>query len=205
LTSQPPAKPTLIIEPLGVNHDRAAFSCGIAPLDGYLKTQAGQDMKKNLAAVYVATPDGKTIAGYYTLSAYSVSLDSIPGEIAKKLTTMPEVPSTLIGRLARSDAFPKQGIGEILLTNALKRSWENSKHIASWAVIVDAKDANAAAFYKKYSFLELPATPNRLFLPMATIAKLFPLQSTSASATPSSSAAAPATPSPATPSPSTTP
>jgi predicted GNAT family N-acyltransferase len=178
LGSQPSAKLTLIIEPLGVRHDRAAFSCGVAALDRHLKTQAGQDMKKNLAAVYVAAPDGKTIAGYYTLSAYSVRLDSIPEEIAKKLTKMPEVPSTLIGRLARSDAFPKQGIGEILLINALKHSLENSKHIASWAVIVDAKDANAFAFYKKYGFVELPGTPNRLFLPMATVAKLFPLQST---------------------------
>jgi predicted GNAT family N-acyltransferase len=130
-------------------------------------------MKKNFAAVYVATSDGKAIAGYYALSAYTVRLDSIPEQIARRLTRMPEVPSTLIGRLARSNAFRGQGVGEILLTNALKRSLEHSKHVASWAVIVDAKDADAIAFYKKYAFIEIPATPNRLFLPMDTIAKLF--------------------------------
>lgn len=171
MAEQPP-KPKLSIEPLGSNHDRAAFSCGIPPLDRYLQTQASQDMRKQLTAVYVLTPDGKAIAGYYTLSAYSVGLDKIPEEIAKKLTRMPELPATLIGRLARSTAYKGQGIGEILLMDALKRSLATSAHVASWAVVVDAKDENAIVFYKKYGFMEIPAFPNRLFLPMATIAKL---------------------------------
>jgi len=171
LEEQPP-KPKLYIEPLRASHNRAAFSCGIPPLDKYLQTQARQDMKKRLAAVYVLTPDGKTIAGYYTLSAYSVRLDKIPEEIARKLTRMPEVPATLVGRLARSSPFRGQGSGEILLADALKRSLANSRHVASWTVLVDAKDANAVAFYKKYGFMEIPATPSRLFLPMETIAKL---------------------------------
>lgn len=129
-------------------------------------------MRKQLTAVYVLTPDGKAIAGYYTLSAYSVGLDKIPEEIAKKLTRLPEVPATLIGRLARSTAYKGRGIGEILLMDALKRSLANSAHVASWAVVVDAKDENAIVFYKKYGFMEIPAFPKRLFLPMATIAKL---------------------------------
>jgi ribosomal protein S18 acetylase RimI-like enzyme len=166
-------KPKFYFEPLGTSHDRAAFSCGVPPLDKYLQTQASQDMKKSLAAVYVLTPDGKTIAGFYTLSAYSVELDKIPDEIAKKLTRMPEVPATLIGRLARSNAFSGQRIGESLLTDALKRSLANSESVASWAVIVDGKDAGAVAFYKKYGFMEIPSTPNRLFFPMGTIAKLY--------------------------------
>jgi ribosomal protein S18 acetylase RimI-like enzyme len=167
-----PTKPKLFIEPLGASHDRAAFSCGVPLRDKYLQTQASQDMKKRLAAVYVLTPDGKTIAGYYTLSAYSVRLDKIPEEIARKLTRMPDVPATLVGRLARGSGFRGQRIGEILLTDALKRSLANSKHVASWTVMVDAKDANAVAFYKKFGFMEIPVTPNRLFLPIETIAKL---------------------------------
>jgi predicted GNAT family N-acyltransferase len=167
-----PTTPKLYIEPLGKSHDRAAFSCGVRPMDRYIQTQASQNMNKKLAVVYVLTPDGTTIAGYYTLSAYSVRLDKIPEEIARKLTRMPEVPATLIGRLAISNAFRGQGLGEILLTDALKRSFKNSEHVASWAVIVDAKGANVVAFYKKYGFMDIPATPNRLFLPMKTIAEL---------------------------------
>jgi len=192
LSTQPPAKPSLTIEPLGANHDRAAFSCGVTPLDGYLKTQAGQDMKKNLAAVYVATPDGKTIAGYYTLSAYSVRLDSIPAAIAKRLTRMPDVPTTLIGRLATNSTLHGQGIGTLLLTNALKRALDNSSLVASWAVIVDAKDAKAVDFYRKFGFIEIPAiTPRRLFLPMETIAKLFSQQQATAPMLPTTPTAAP--------------
>jgi ribosomal protein S18 acetylase RimI-like enzyme len=171
LEEQPP-KPKLYVEPLRASHDRAAFSCAVPPLDKYLQTQASQDIKKRLAAVYVLTPDGNTIAGYYTLSAYSVRLDKSPEEIARKLTRMPEVPATLVGRLARSSAFRGHGIGEILVADALKRSLANSMHVASWTVMVDAKDANAVAFYKEYGFMEIPATPSRLFLPMETIAKL---------------------------------
>jgi predicted GNAT family N-acyltransferase len=169
---EPKDKPKFIFEPLGDSHDRAAFSCGSPPLDTYLQKQAGQDIKKNLAAVFICTADGKTIAGYYTLSAYSVRLDALPEEIARKLTRHSEVPATLIGRLARSSELRGTGLGEILLMDALKRSVDNIRELGSWAVIVDAKDADAVVFYQKYGFMEIPQTPNRLFLPMKTIAKL---------------------------------
>ena len=161
------------IEPLGKKHDRAAFFCGKDSLDQYLKKQAGQSAGKNLAAVLVLTPDGKRIAGYYTLSSYAVKLDEIPEDIAKKLTRMQEIPATLLGRLARSVEFRGQGIGETLLVDALKKAFQNSTHVASWAVIVDAKDEEAAEFYKRYGFISFPSRPNRLFLPMASIQKMF--------------------------------
>ena len=93
--------PGFRFEPLHpARHNRAAFFCNVAPLDRYLKTQACQDIKKNLSAVFVCTADGKNIAGYYTLSHHSVVLDDIPQELSEKLTRYGEVPATLIGRLA---------------------------------------------------------------------------------------------------------
>lgn len=150
-----------------------AFSCGKDSLDQYLKNQAGQAVGKNLAAVFVLTPDGKKIAGYYTLSSYAVKLDDIPEEIARRLTRMQEVPATLLGRLARSVEFQGQGIGEILLVDALKKAVQNSMHVASWAVIVHAKDEEAAEFYKRYGFISFPTRPNRLFLPMNSVQEMF--------------------------------
>jgi len=161
------------IEPLGKKHDRATFFCGKDSLDQYLKNQAGQAVGKNLTAVFVLTPDGKTIAGYYTLSSYAVKLDEIPEDIAKKLTRMQEIPATLLGRLARSVDFRGQGIGEALLVDALKKALQNSTHVASWAVIVDAKDEEAAGFYQRYGFISFPSRPNRLFLPMTSIQRMF--------------------------------
>jgi predicted GNAT family N-acyltransferase len=161
------------IEPLGRNHDRAAFSCGKESLDQYLKNQAGQASGKNLAAVFILTPDGKTIAGYYTLSSYAVRLDEIPAEIAKKLTRMREIPATLLGRLARSFDFRGRGMCEVLLVDALKRALQNSTQVASWAVIVDAIDEEAVEFYRGYGFIPFPTKPNRLFLPINSIRKVF--------------------------------
>ena len=165
--------PEFQLRPLGPHHDRAGFSCGVEPLDNYLKKQARQDVKKHVAAVFVLSPDGKTIAGYYTLSQYSVDLGTVPQDMARRLPKYPIVPATLIGRLAVSTAFRGQGLGEILLMDALHRSLTLSRQVASAAVIVDAKDDLAMTFYRKYGFLELPNIPGRLFLPMATIEQLF--------------------------------
>ncbi len=169
-----PTPPTdFRIEPLSKGHDRETFSCGLESLDNYLKKQASQDVAKHSAACFVLTPDGKMVAGFYTLSQYAVDLAGLPGEIASKLPKYPEVPATLLGRLAVSEAFRGRKLGEFLLMDALYRSWVQSQHVASAAVIVDAKDEAAKHFYEHFDFLALPSTPKRLFLPMKTIERLF--------------------------------
>jgi predicted GNAT family N-acyltransferase len=161
-------------EPLASKHDRAAFSCEHERLDRYLQHQAGQDVRKRVAAVYVLTPDGKTVAGYYTLSQYTVDTGELPLELAQKLRVpkYDRLPATLLGRLARSKEFRGAGLGEILLMDALPRALQHSKTIASMAVVVDAKDDKAREFYKSYGFLDLPEHANRLFIPMQTVAEL---------------------------------
>ena len=166
-------QPRFLIEPLGTKHDRAAFSCGVPAMDAYLHKQARQDLKKHVAAPFVITPDGKTVAGFYTLSQYAVKLDTVPDELAKKLPKYPMVPATLIGRLAVDSRFRGQGLGEKLLMDALNRSLRSSTELAAAAVIVDAKDEAAASFYRKYGFMDFPNVERRLFLPMGTVAQLF--------------------------------
>lgn len=160
-------------EPLGPAHDRAAFSCEERILESYLKTQARQDVSKRLAAVYVMTPDGKTIAGFYSLSQYSIVSGEIPEEIRRKLTKHDQIPATLIGRLARHTALRGAGAGDLLLVDALKRCLVISTRAASWAVVVEAKDGRGAAFYKKFGFDAFRSHPLRLFLPTVTIEKMF--------------------------------
>jgi predicted GNAT family N-acyltransferase len=165
-----------VVEPFDKKKpDRAAFSCEHEALTAYIKQQAGQDVKKSVAAVFVLTPDGKTIAGYYTLSQYAVDAGGVPEEIIQtlRLPKYKELPATLLGRLARSLAFKGQGIGELLLMHALRQALDQSKIIASSAVVTDAKDERAKNFYKKYGFVELPDHSNRLFLPMKTVQQIF--------------------------------
>lgn len=166
-------QPHFVIEPLGAKHDRAAFSCGNQRLDSYLQKQAGQDLKKRAAVPFVVTPDHKTIAGFYILSQYAVDLGELPEDVSKKMPKYPTVSATLLGRLAVSERFRGQGLGGMLLMDALHRALQSSEQIASAAVVVDAKDDQAVAFYRKYGFIDLSKIERRLFLPMGTVAQLF--------------------------------
>jgi predicted GNAT family N-acyltransferase len=168
-----PLRGGFVVEPLGRKHDRVSFTCGADVLDHYLKAIASQDVARNAAVCFVLTPDEVTIAGFYTLSQYSVRLDALPEAIAKKLPRYPKVPSTLLGRLAVATQFKGQQLGEFLLLDALYRSWVQSQQIASAAVVVDAKDERTRGFYEHFGFIALPQVPDRLFLPMKTIAQLF--------------------------------
>jgi predicted GNAT family N-acyltransferase len=164
------------IEPLDkAKHDRAAFCCEHELLNIYIREQANQDVPKRVAAVYILTPDGKTIAGYYTLSPYAIDAGQLPDELARKLRIprYDKVSATLLGRLARDKEFRGASLGEILLMSALQRALEHSRHVASFAVVVDAKDEKAKIFYQNYGFIELPGHPHRLFIPMKTIEQMF--------------------------------
>jgi GNAT superfamily N-acetyltransferase len=161
----------LRVEPLGASHDRSEFDSGIELLDRYLRMQASQDARKNMAAPFVlALPDG-TIAGYYTLSSTSLQLSELPEQTVRKLPRYPLVPATLLGRLAIDRRQQGKGYGRFLLADALHRAARNE--IASFAVIVDAKDENARRFYERESFLPLPDQPMKLFRPMADLRRLF--------------------------------
>ena len=160
------------IEPLESRHDRAGFSCGVETLDRYLRRQARQDQEKRVAAIFVLAR-GSEVLGFYSLSAANVRLSELPEMTARKLPKYPVVPATLLGRLAVSREHRGRRLGELLLLDALRRSLDNSRQVASFAVLVDAKDEEVRLFYKAYGFLDLPGTPLRLFLPMATVALLF--------------------------------
>ena len=161
-----------LIEPLGKKHNRAAFCCGVEPLDRYFHSQATQDARKRVAApfVLVKTQSG-IVAGYYTLSATSINAGDLPIEIAKKLPKYSIVPATLLGRLAVARNYRGKGLGERLLMDSLYRSLQSE--IASMAVVVEAKDEDARSFYEHYDFIRFPDFPNRLFLPMTAIALIF--------------------------------
>lgn len=164
-------KETPRVEILGPHHDRSGFESGIEPLDRYFRIQAGQDARKNMAAPFVLVlPDG-TVAGYYTLSSTSVNLAELPEQVARKLPRYPLVPATLLGRLAVDRHQQGKGYGRFLLADALYRIVQSE--IASFAVIVEAKDESARRFYERESFLLLPDQPMKLFRPMADIERLF--------------------------------
>jgi GNAT superfamily N-acetyltransferase len=159
------------IELLGRDHDRAGFVCGKEALDRYFQQQVMQDVRRHLATPFVMVmPDGE-IGGFYTLSSTALRLQELPENITKRLPRYPLIPATLIGRLATDRRYHGQGWGSFLLLDALHRC--TTSGIASFAVVVDAIDDEARAFYLHASFLPLPDSPYRLYRRMSDIAALF--------------------------------
>ena len=155
------------IEPIGSHHDRAAFSCGNPELDRYIRQQAGQDSKRKIAAVFIVAADGKSVAGFYTLSAESILAADLPVEFGKRMPRFP-LPVTLLGRMAVAQSLQGQRLGEFLLLDALARASSASRQVASWAVVVDTK-AGAREFYLRHGFIPLATKTDRLFYPMKTV------------------------------------
>ena len=152
---------------LDATHDRSGFHSGSEPLDKYLREQVTQDIRRRIAACFVALADACRIAGYYTLASASIPLTGLPQEMRKKLPRYPAVPAVRMGRLAVDQAFKGQGLGGALLADAIHRAMK--AEIASYALIVDAKDESAAAFYRYHGFIVLPDSPLMLFLPFGAL------------------------------------
>ena len=158
---------------LSDTHAKERFSCGKPMLDDYLHKQAKQDVKRKLSACFVLSDDGTEIKGYYTLSNSSIPRLQLPESIIRKLPSYKDLPVTLLGRLAVDNKFRGQRLGEKLLIDALKRSFDAaSNSTASMAIIVDPIDEEATNFYFKYGFILLPDS-GRMFLPMKTVEQLF--------------------------------
>lgn len=139
------------LEPLGPGHERGGFSCGVEVLDHYLVSLASQDVRRRVSACYVAVEvnSGK-VAGFYTLAAGSVPLNDLSPELTKRLPRYPIVPVARVGRLAIDKAFQGKKLGGALLADAALRAARSE--VAVFALIVDAKDDHAAAFYRHHGF-----------------------------------------------------
>ena len=152
-------------EALGKQHDRSKFSCGQAELDDWFRRRAGQDERRDVARVFIAVDLDLGVVGFYSLSAFRLDIADLPGEITRKLPRYRDgVPAALIGRLARDARVRGKGLGELLLADAVRRILGAARTLAVLAIVVDAKDERAAAFYEGFGFRRFPQHPGRLFL-----------------------------------------
>ncbi len=161
------------IAALSASINRTAFDCGVPELNRYFQQYSSQHQKGNSSQTFELMDTGKTppiAAGFYSLSMGSIELASLPPDRAKKLPKHP-VPVARIGRLAVDKTYQGQKLGAHLLVDALKRVQTLSEQIGVYAVVVDAKDEKAVAFYKKFGFIPLNDSPRRLFLPMNSLPK----------------------------------
>jgi ribosomal protein S18 acetylase RimI-like enzyme len=160
-----------VIEPLAKAHMRSEFTCGNDRIDPYFREAVSQDVKRKYATCFVARDIGANrIAGFYTLSSSNVPLNEVPKPLAKKLPRYPTVPAVLVGWLARHSDYAGQGLGEVLLFDAIKTV--STTPIGAHAIFAHASDDRAAAFYSDFGFTPLIKRPRTLYLPVTAALSL---------------------------------
>lgn len=148
-------------------HDREDFACGIPALDEYIRRFAEQHRRRGISSVYVVTDSAEPgrILGYYTLSAVEVDGRRLVEADRKKLPRYP-VPCFRMGRLACRSDQRGRGLGKVLIGCAVDRCLKARTQVAAYALIVDAKDDAAKAFYMHFGFKSLLDARMTLYLPL---------------------------------------
>ena len=161
---------TVLLDKL--KHDRTRFTCGVKPLNNYLKAMANQQAQKDNNRTFVLKDEAISsyIIGFYTLTMASIALQNLPLKLQKKhkLSTS----GGLIARLAVDKRYKGKGFGEWLLVDALKKLLKASATVAFPIIIVDAKEG-AKLFYEKYGFTAFHDSENKLYITVADVRASF--------------------------------
>ena len=163
---------TWTIQRLDRTHDRSVFDCGQPILNDWLKNRASQFDRRDLSRTFVATrPSDLLVCGYYAISTHRVLHEVLPPDESKGLPRL-DLPVVLLGRLAVDRTVQRQGLGSLLLVDALRRAMLIAEHVGIRAVEVDAIDEAARSFYLTFGFRPLTDDARHLLMPMHEIRQL---------------------------------
>ena len=151
------------LERLRREHQRQRFRCGHEAVDRWLATKALQHQTKHLSGTKVLIDPARAVAGYYTLATGQVDFGDLPVELAKPLPRR-VLPVAVLAWLGVDSTRQGQGLGGLLLAQALRDCWEAGKTFPFIAVVLDCVNESAKSFYQHWDFAELPGHPYRLFL-----------------------------------------
>lgn len=158
----------MIVVPLSDRHDRSQFDCGEPSLNLYLQRYAGQHDRRGFGRTYVAVSEvSGPVSGYYTISSGSIAFETVPENLPRH-----PVPIVLKGRLAVDRQSQGQGVGELLLVDALRRAQRAADELGIYAVAVEALSDKARYFYERFGFRALTDDRLHLYLPIKVIRRL---------------------------------
>lgn len=137
-------------------HDVRDFSCGESSLDRWLREQAVPATARRTARTWVWVDGQGVVVGYYTLAAHKVTRDAVPPRVGRGGPS--EIPAVLLARLALSESLRGQGLGEVLVADALARILDATQTVAARLVAVDALHERVAQFYESLGFRRIPSS-----------------------------------------------
>lgn len=149
--------------------NRKDFDCASDELNHYFQKQLSQDIKRRIASCFVVVTHDNQVAGFYTLASTSIKISNLTEHERKKLPRYPTIPATLLGRLAVDNRFKGKKLGTAMIVNALQRCVDSE--IASYALIVEAKDQEAINFYRHLGFLSYESAIDKLYYPLKDLSK----------------------------------
>ena len=172
------APPGISIEPLDPRkHDRTNFSCGTERLDNFLKRTARKHQAGDFTRVWVATPKGRIdILGYYAVNAHSLEGDDLPDNLARNARRFGGIPAIYLSMIAVDHRRPGQGLGRVLLADALSRAVAAADQVGVKVVVLDVIEDGSPedtekrrASCAKMGFQPLPSRPLRMFITIDTV------------------------------------
>ena len=163
------------IELLARKHNKRGFSCGNDKLDYFIGKTASQHINNGVSKTFVLVPEENPtiVIGYYSITTCDVNIDSLEPSDSKKLPKGHPLPAGRLARLAVSKEYQGQGFGVALLMDAMRKFVIAQDAIGMCALFVDAKDEEAACFYRKYGFIQSSDDPLQFYLPTTTIKAAF--------------------------------
>ena len=163
------------IEVLNKTHDRDNFDCGVQELNQYLKKIARQHTVKGISKSFVLLESAQPtqILGFFTLTFCEVQASDLPAKHAKKYPS--KIPAAKLGRLAVSKNVQRQGLGQVMMIDAIQKTLRVAQNIGIIGFFVDAKDSKAEMYYKQFGFISMPNNSLQLFFPISTLQQNFSL------------------------------
>lgn len=155
-------------ELLHERHDVSRFRCGSVALDSWLKGFVLRNQLRDFTRV-VVVHEALRVAGYYGVAPAAVIATFVPRSIRTVHPPSP-VPCVLLGQLATDLDYRGLGLGAALLGDAMRRCVAGAVQIGGRAVVVNAIDDQAAAFYRRYGFIPAKDDPHMLFRSIQDIA-----------------------------------
>lgn len=158
-----------VSESLCDRHLLEKFDCGQASLNDWLTSSARHCQRNRTASTFVwCAPGDPRVLAYYSLAGHLVERQDLPPKLGRG--SPDQMPAVLLARLAVDTTLQGQGLGGVLLADALGQTVAAVQRVAARFVIVDAIDEKAASFYSRYGFERMPGE-TRLYRKISAIEK----------------------------------